>query len=128
MKLLLDTHAFLWFVWSHKNLSRTAQSLIANPLNEVFFSAASHWEIAIKTSTGKLVLNAPFKDLIEQSQAKNNFKPMPIEIVHSELVLGLPFHHRDPFDRMLIGQAMVGQMPIISADLLFDPYGVTRLW
>jgi PIN domain nuclease of toxin-antitoxin system len=105
-----------------------AQAHIADPLNQVFFSAASHWEIAIKTSTGKLILTAPFKDLIEQSLAKNNFKPMAIEVDHSDVVLGLPFHHRDPFDRMLIAQAMVQQMPIVSNEVLFDLYGIQRLW
>lgn len=128
MNLLLDTHAFLWFVWGHKNLSGTVQGLISDPLNQVFFSAASHWEIAIKTSTGKLVLNAPFKYLIEQSLAKNNFKPMAIDVEHSDVVLRLPFHHRDPFDRMLIAQAMVEKMPIVSNEVIFDQYGVQRLW
>jgi len=66
MRILLDTHAFLWFVWNHQNLSSKAQGIIADPLNQVYLSAASHWEIAIKTSTGKLTLTAPFKDLIEQ--------------------------------------------------------------
>lgn len=127
MNLLLDTHAFLWFVWGHKNLSSTALSLISDPQNQVFFSAASHWEIAIKTSTGKLKLNAPFKDLIEQSLAKNNFKPLPIEVVHSDMVLQLPFHHRDPFDRMLIAQTLVESMSIISNEAIFDAYGVKRL-
>ena len=128
MNLLLDTHAFLWFVWGHKNLSGTAQTLIADPLNQIFFNAASHWEIAIKTSTGKLILTAPFKDLIEQSLAKNNFKLMAIEVDHSDVVLRLPFHHRDPFDRMLIAQAMVQQMPIVNNEALFDQYGIQRLW
>ncbi len=128
MNLLLDTHAFLWFVWGHKNLSSTAQSLIADPKNQVFLSAASHREIAIKTSTGKLVLTAPFRDFIEQSLAKNNFTPLAIEIVHSDVVLRLPFHHRDPFDRMLIAQSLVEQMPIVSNEVIFDPYGVQRLW
>jgi PIN domain nuclease of toxin-antitoxin system len=128
MRLLLDTYAFLWFVWNHKNLSVTAQAAIADPMNTIFFSAASHWEIAIKTSVGKLTLTAPFKDFIEQSLAKNNFTRLAIEISHSDIVLHLPFHHRDPFDRMLIAQALAEQIPIISAEPLFDSYGVQRLW
>jgi PIN domain nuclease of toxin-antitoxin system len=128
MKLLRDTHAFLWFVWNHKNLSSTAQALIADPLNQVFFTAANHWEIAIKASTGKLTLTAPFKDFIEQSLTKNNFSLMPIGIEHSDAVLRLPFHHRDPFDRMLIAQSLVEPMPIVSNDANFDSYGVQRLW
>jgi PIN domain nuclease of toxin-antitoxin system len=128
MRLLLDTHAFLWFVWNHKNLSVTAQAAIADPLNAILFSAASHWEIAIKTSVGKLTLTAPFKDFIEQSLARNNFTPLAIELRHSDIVLHLPFHHRDPFDRMLIAQALAEQVPIISADPVFDQYGVQRLW
>ena len=128
MKLLLDTHAFLWFVWGHKNLSSTAATHIADPLNQVFFSAASHWEIAIKASTGKLKLTAPFTDFIEQSLISNNFIPLPIEVAHSDIVLGLPFHHRDPFDRMMIAQALVEQMAIVSNEAIFDSYGVQRLW
>jgi PIN domain nuclease of toxin-antitoxin system len=128
MKLLLDTHAFLWFVWNHKNLSSTAQNGIADPRNTVLFSAASHWEIAIKASVGKLKLTAPFKDFIEQSLAKNNFQRLAIEVSHSDDLIQLPFHHRDPFDRMLIAQAMVEHMSIVSAESLFDSYGVQRVW
>jgi PIN domain nuclease of toxin-antitoxin system len=128
MKLLLDTHAFLWFVWNHKNLSSTAQSAIADPRNTVLFSAASHWEIAIKASVGKLTLTAPFKDFIEQSLAKNNFQPLAIDVSHSDALILLPFHHRDPFDRMLIAQAMVEHISMVSAESLFDSYGVQRIW
>jgi PIN domain nuclease of toxin-antitoxin system len=128
MKLLLDTHAFLWFVWNHKNLSGIARTLMIDPRNEIYLSTASHWEIAIKSSTGKLTLTAPFRDFIEQSMAKNQFNPLTIEIAHSAVVWQMPFHHRDPFDRMLIAQALVEQMPIVSADPAFDAYGVQRLW
>ena len=127
MKLLLDTHAFLWFVWGHKNLSNTAQAAISNPNNDVFLSAASHWETAIKTSTGKLTLTAPFRMLIEQSMLNNNFRTLAIEVAHSDAVVGLGFHHRDPFDRMLVAQALVEQLSIVSADAQFDPYGVARI-
>jgi PIN domain nuclease of toxin-antitoxin system len=128
MKLLLDTHAFLWFVSNHKNLSAAAQTAIADPINDVYFSAASHWEIAIKVSTGKLTLTAPFKDLIEQSITKNDFTPLAIEVAHSDVVLRLPFHHRDPFDRMLVAQAIYEQMSVVSGDPGFDAYGVRRIW
>lgn len=128
MKLLLDTHAFLWFVWNHKNLSSTAQTLIADPLNTICVSAASHWEIAIKVAVGKLRLTATVPDFIDQSLAKNRFLLLPIEATHSDTVSRLPLHHRDPFDRLLVAQAAAEHASVVSNDTIFDQYGVRRLW
>jgi PIN domain nuclease of toxin-antitoxin system len=128
VNLLLDTHAFLWFAGGCDELSATARRLIEEPANQPFLSAASLWEIAIKLSLGKLRLARPFEDLIPEQMSVNGILFLGIAIEHLAPVVSLPFHHRDPFDRLLIAQAMVEQMPLVSADPSFDPYPVTRLW
>jgi len=128
MKLLLDTHSFLWFVTGSANLSSNARSLIEDGSNESLLSVASLWEMAIKVSLGKLTLSAPFADLIPAQLNVNGIGLLNISIAHVSLLATLPFHHRDPFDRLLIAQAITEKMPIISADATFDNYGVTRPW
>lgn len=128
MRLLLDTHSFLWFISGSTNLSPTARTLIEDASNQPLLSVASLWEMAIKLSLGKLNLAQPFEVLIPQQMRLNGIKLLGIEIEHTAAVSKLPFHHRDPFDRLLIGQAMVEQMPIVSADTAFDTYPITRLW
>ena len=93
-----------------------------------FLSVASLWEIAIKLSIGKLTLSAPFNVLIPRQLSLNGFELLDIEIDHTAVVAVLPFHHRDPFDRLLIAQAAVEKMSVISVDTAFDAYPVTRLW
>jgi PIN domain nuclease of toxin-antitoxin system len=128
MKLLLDTHTFIWFIMGSPNLSATARVLIEDVTNEKSLSVVSIWEIAIKLSIGKLTLAAPFDVLIPQQISLNGFELLNIEIDHAAVVATLPFHHRDPFDRLLIAQAMVEKMPIVSIDAAFAVYPVTRLW
>jgi PIN domain nuclease of toxin-antitoxin system len=128
MKLLLDTHTFIWFIMGSPNLSAHARALIEDVANEKFLSVASLWEIAIKLSIGKLSLSAPFDVLIPQQLNLNGFELLNLEIDHAAAVATLPFHHRDPFDRLLIAQVMVEKMPIVSIDAVFDAYPVTRLW
>ena len=128
MKLLLDTHAFLWFVMGDARLSKTARAVIEDPANDKVVSAASHWEVAIKAATGKLTLAEPFHILVPREISSNGFDILPIGLAHSSAVVNLPFHHLDPFDRMLIAQAIVEQLPIITADAQFDAYGITRVW
>ena len=128
MRLLLDTHSFLWFISGSTNLSPTARTLIEDASNQPLLSAASLWEMAIKLSLGKLSLAQPFGVLIPQQMRLNGIKLLGIEIEHTAAVSKLPFHHRDPFDRLLIAQAMVEQMPIVSADTAFDTYPIKRLW
>ena len=124
MKLLLDTHVFLWFIMGSPHLSAEARALIEDDQNSV----ASLWEIAIKSSIGKLSLSAPFDQLIPQQLSINGFELLPIEIAHLATVTTLPFHHRDPFDRLLIAQAIAEKMPIVSSDSAFDTYtSLTRL-
>ncbi len=128
MKLLLDTHAFIWFIMGSPNLSATARVLIEDAANEKFLSVASLWEIAIKSSIGKLTLAAPFEVLIPQQLNLNGFELLNIEIDHAALVATLPFHHRDPFDRLLIAQATIEKMSVVSIDAAFDTYAITRRW
>lgn len=127
MNLLLDTHVFLWFIMGSPNLSADARALIEDDANRKFISVASLWEIAIKSSIGKLTLSAPFDKLIPQQLSVNGFELLPIELAHLAAVTTLPFHHRDPFDRLLIAQATVEKMPIVTIDSAFEAYSVTRL-
>jgi PIN domain nuclease of toxin-antitoxin system len=128
--LLLDTQAFLWFVQNEPQLSATAQMLIVNPANDVLVSPASYWEIAIKVSLGKYILNlnARYELFMQRGIEGNGFEILPIEPKHTAALTMMPFHHRDPFDRLLIAQATVEQIPIVSGDPAFDAYSITRLW
>jgi PIN domain nuclease of toxin-antitoxin system len=128
MRLLLDTHAFLWFIMGSANLSVNARALIENPANERLLSIVSLWEIAIKTSLGKLTLSASFDELIPAQLKLNGIDLLNINVDHLSTLTTLPFHHRDPFDRLIIAQAIVEKPTVISLDGAFDTYGVTRHW
>ena len=128
MRLLLDTHAFLWFIMGSANLSVNARALIENPANERQLSVVCLWEIAIKTSLGKLTISAPFDELIPAQLMLNGIDVLNIKADHLSTLTSLPFHHRDPFDRLIIAQAIVEKLPVISLDGVFDTYGVTRHW
>jgi len=128
MKFLLDTHAFLWFISGDTALSKTARSAIEDENNDVFISPASLWEIAIKVSLKKLTLKAPFDELIPTELAENEIELLGISVAHLALVASMPFHHRDPFDRLIAAQAKIEQMTLVSIDAAFDAYNVTRLW
>lgn len=128
MKLLIDTHTFLWFIDNHVNLCTTARTLIEDTSNEIFLSTASLWEMVIKISTGKLSLNQPFQTFISSQLTINDIAILDIQLSHIALLENLPFHHRDPFDRMMIVQALYEQIPIVGSDTAFDAYGVTHLW
>ena len=128
MKLLLDSHAFLWFIMGSANLSVNARTLIEDTSHERFLSVASLWEIAIKTSLGKLTLSAPFDKLIPAQLELNGINLLNIHVDHLSTLATLPFHHRDPFDRLVIAQAIVEKLTVISHDGAFHPYGVTRRW
>jgi len=128
MRLLLDTHSFLWFISGNPQISSSARMLIEDVSNQPFLSVASLWEMAIKMSLGKLSLGQPFETLIPQQLSLNGIALLGITISHTAVVARLPFHHRDPFDRLLVAQAMTEQMSIVSGDTAFDAYAVTRLW
>jgi PIN domain nuclease of toxin-antitoxin system len=128
MRLLLDTHAFLWFVLGDAQLRSTARSYIPDSAHAKLISPASYWEIAIKVSLGKYRLNASYELCMQRGIEGNGFEILPIEPKHTVALTALPFHHRDPFDRLLIAQAMVEQVPIVSRDTAFHAYPITRLW
>ena len=128
MRLLLDTHAFLWFVMDDPRLGGHARVLIEDAANERLLSVASCWEIAIKLSLGRLGLAEPLEVFLRDQMARNAIAPLPVEIAHTVLVSSLPFHHRDPFDRLLVAQALVERVPLLSADATLDAYEVDRRW
>ena len=128
MRLLLDTHTFLWFILDDPHLSTTAREMISDPTNDIEVSPATYWEIAIKISLGKYALPESYDVFIEREIQDNDFRILPIEPKHAAALTTLPFHHRDPFDRLLIAQAIVEAMPIVSIDAAFNAYPVTRLW
>ena len=111
MRLLLDTHAFLWFVLNDPSLTPTAKGLIADPANDILLSPASYWEIAIKVSLGKYSVPGSFETFFNNQIAINGFAILPISVAHASRVAALPFHHRDPFDRLLVAQAQAKGVP-----------------
>jgi len=128
MKLLLDTHALLWFIGNDAQLSTPARENIENPAHEKFVSAASLWEIAIKLSFEKLKLPRPFGEVFPQQLEVNGFDLLPISCVQLNQLVALPFHHRDPFDRLLIAQALADGMAIVTRDPEFSKYTAKTLW
>ena len=128
MNGLLDTHSFLWWVLEDPRLSNVAHQFIANPENKVFVSVASAWEITIKAGIGKLQITGTPEMFIEKHIASNGFQVLPIELKHAVHTFQLPFHHRDPFDRILIAQSRIEQMPLLTADSLITQYTVNTLW
>ena len=128
MKYLLDTHTLLWFLQGEKKLSDKARRLIDSPRNSKFLSIVSLWEIAIKVSLGKLVLDKPFERLFPEQLYFNRIEVLDITVDSLIKLTTLPFHHRDPFDRLIIAQALVEGLPIISTDTVFDAYEISREW
>lgn len=128
MNLLLDTHSFLWFIAGSSRLSERAHLVIENTDTQLNLSVASLWEMAIKISLGKLHLGKPFVELIGAQLSQNDIGIMHISIEHTAAVIEMPFHHRDPFDRLIIAQAQVEKLPIVSADSAFDAYKIQRIW
>jgi PIN domain nuclease of toxin-antitoxin system len=131
MRVLLDTHTFLWWIDNDSRLSARVDAIIRNGANEVLFSAASSWEIAIKAQLGKLALptnGATLEQFMIEQLAKNNFSVLPIQLDHTLHVYRLPLHHRDPFDRILVAQSQVENVSILTDDPLIRQYGVQVIW
>lgn len=128
MRLLLDTHALLWFLAGNLKLSAAALTAINDPANERWLSPMSLLEIAIKVRLNKLRLIAPFGVLFPAQLTANQIRLWSLEATHCAALTTLPLHHGDPFDRVLIAQALVEGLSLVSADLTFDHYGVSRLW
>jgi PIN domain nuclease of toxin-antitoxin system len=128
VRLLLDTHAFLWWLDGSRKLSRRARAAIGSGKNECFVSVASGWEIAIKVSLGTLRIEGTLDRFLPEQLAANGFQALGIDLKHAAAVATLPFHHRDPFDRLLAAQALEENLRIVTADAVFARYGVTRVW
>jgi PIN domain nuclease of toxin-antitoxin system len=126
MKQLIDTHTLLWFTMGNPRISDNLRLQIEN--NDNLLSIASIWEMAIKHSISKLNLDMSFDDFVKRQIIGNGITLKEINQQHISVIAQLPLHHRDPFDRMLIAQAMVENIPIISADTIFDAYPIQRLW
>lgn len=128
MRILLDTHTFIWFIDGNPRLSRSARQLIED-LNTIrLISIASLWEMAIKIGIGKLFVSSDFSTIIPSQLHRNVIDLLDIDIAQFDALSHLPLHHRDPFDRMLVAQAMVERIPILSADAAFDADPVQRIW
>lgn len=128
MKLLLDTHVFIWFIGGDAKLSRVARTLIEDTANEKFFSVASVWEMAILKRLGRITIAGNFEVFIASQLQANTIALSNITLGHLSKVSELPLHHRDPFDRLIISQGLVESYAIVSIDEMFDGYSVTRLW
>ena len=128
MKILWDTHTFLWFVNGSPLLSSFARNLIESPTSVNLLSMASVWEMAIKHSTGKLSFSQPFEVFVPQQIALNGIEVLGIKQEHVNVIATLPLHHKDPFDRLLVAQCIVEQIALISVDAAFDAYPVQRRW
>ena len=128
MRALLDTHAFVWWIADSKRLSETARGAMADDTNEIFVSAASAWEIATKYRLGKLPGGEALAVDVAGTIRRQGFEELAISIADAERAGRLPGPHRDPYDRMLIAQALARDLPVVSTDAVFDGYGVNRLW
>lgn len=126
MRVLIDTHIFLWFINDDPKLSATTKALLQSEAN-VMVSIASLWEIAIKISLGKLRLPESIEVLFPEQLRVNNIALLPIDVQHLKMMTTLPFHHRDPFDRLIIAQAIVEEAGLVSMDQVFDQYDVNLI-
>ncbi|HJT79297.1 MAG TPA: type II toxin-antitoxin system VapC family toxin [Gemmataceae bacterium] len=128
MRLLLDSHTLIWAVDEPTRLSTAAATALRDPNNDLLLSAASIWEIAIKAGLRRLHLSLPYRQWMNQAVATLGWGVLPITVDYADVQAGLPQHHGDPFDRLLVAQALTEKIAIVSADVLLDRYGVTRLW
>lgn len=128
MRYLLDTHTFLWWIVDDLRLSSRARAIIQDPGNEIWFSAASAWEMAIKAQLGRITFEDDLVAFVPQQVAANGFKNLPIQSEHALRVSRLPLLHRDPFDRILVAQALTERMPLLTGDQTIASYDVEVVW
>ncbi|TAK66148.1 MAG: type II toxin-antitoxin system VapC family toxin [Bacteroidetes bacterium] len=127
MKYLLDTHSLIWFIEGDSRSGTSAKEAIENADNDIYLSIGSPWEISIKNSLGKLSIKRPYENIIEQID-RNEMEILPITFYHTVIINKLPFHHKDPFDRLIAAQAIAESLTVIGKDEGLDLYGVKRLW
>ena len=128
MKLLIDAHCLIWAVDEPVKLARAATVALEDAANQLLIGAGTMWELSIKTGLEKLTLSSPFRQWMEQAIAELDLTTLPISLEHCDRQASLPFHHRDPFDRLLAAQALIEGVQVVSADTIFDQYGVGRIW
>jgi PIN domain nuclease of toxin-antitoxin system len=128
MRLLIDTHALIWYVDQDHLLTPVAHAAITDPANDLLLSAATIWELAIKTGLGKLTLSLPYRQWMDKAIADLELTILPVTVEYADRQAGLPPHHKDPFDRLIIAQALVDGVAVVGSDSDFDAYGVTRVW
>lgn len=128
MRVLIDTHTLVWFAFDDPQLAAGGKAIIEDPAHEILVSPASYWELAIKVAQGKWQLKVPFTDLLDSLWTVYGFHILSILPAHVARLIGMPNHHKDPFDRLLAAQALVENLPLVSSDAVFEQYGVTRIW
>ncbi|MCJ7568470.1 MAG: type II toxin-antitoxin system VapC family toxin [Anaerolineales bacterium] len=128
MKVLLDTHTFLWWIDDAPNLSDKAREILTDAGNTIFVSVASGWEIAIKTGIGRLQVEGDPERLFPEQIARNAFQTLPIQMSHALHTVHLPYYHRDPFDRLLVSQSQIEDLPIVTRDPAIGHYEVETIW
>ncbi len=128
MRVLIDSHALIWAVDDVPRLTQAAAVAMQDPGNELLVSAASIWEMAIKVSVRKMTLSLPYRQWMDKAISDLGLSILPITVDYAEVCAGLPWHHRDPFDRLLIAQAQVEALSVVSGDPQLDVYSITRIW
>ena len=128
MRLLLDTHAFLWINEDSERLSQTVKDLCSSGEHEFYLSIASPWEMQIKHQLGKLSLAMPVEELVDKNRQENNINLLPIDLTHISYLEQLPAHHKDPFDRIIIAQAIIEGLTVVTVDHAFADYSVPKIW
>jgi PIN domain nuclease of toxin-antitoxin system len=128
MRLLLDTHALIWYVDQDHLLSAPAHAAITDPANDLLLSVGTIWEIGIKVGSKKLSLSMSYRERMNKAIADLGLTLLPINVEYADVQAGLPRHHGDPFDRLLVAQAQVENLPLVSSDSIFDQYGLKRIW
>jgi PIN domain nuclease of toxin-antitoxin system len=128
MNLLADTHVFIWSFSDPKKLPSAVATEFRNPANQIFLSVASVWEMQIKITLGKMIFNDTLENIIIEQQTVNGIQILPVQLSHALYLENLPYHHKDPFDRLLISQAIVENMTLISGDSIFSLYAINLLW
>lgn len=128
MRLLIDTHTLIWAMDDPTKLSGLATTALQDPSNDLLLSAATVWELAIKIGQGKLTLSLPYRQWMDKAIADLELTILSVTVEYAERQASLPTHHKDPFDRLILSQALVEGVSVVCADAIFDNYGVTRLW
>lgn len=128
MRHLCDTQCFIWTIESQAKLSPQALEILTDNAQRIYLSLASVWEMTIKVSLRKLRFSKPLSQVVEEEFSTYRFLPLDISLTHLKVLQTLPMHHRDPFDRLLVAQAMAENLPVISSDASFDQYGIERIW